>query len=290
MILTYAGRPTALHSKYEVPGIRERARAFGAALYGEEVDLYRFCREHRAAYYLHEPRAALESGPDSERYVACATRLSKQSAAFRLQFAGEASRYFEPVYRNVSYCIYRVVEPADTAVAVTESDVARARPALPQQPIYDIASFGGQALDGEWFDDGATAGVIARVEEAIALLVQGQRELDAQRLDRAFPLLDRAHALNPGLIGVNTYLGLVLALGGDYARALPYCQREVAISPDLPFAYANLGFVEGNLGHYDDAMTHLRHAIAIDPGNEGARVMLAQIEALAAQREGTTAR
>jgi tetratricopeptide (TPR) repeat protein len=280
MVSTYADRSIALQPKYEVPGIRERARAFDAALYADEAAFYRFCRDHRAEYYLHEPRAALEFGPDSERYVACATRLPKSSAAFRLQFAGTDSRYFEPLYRNVSYCVYRVRSPQDTLRTVERTAI------LPDQPIYEIGTFGDQRIDGEFFDDASTPGVIARTEEAIALLVRGQDELATRRLPNARAFFERAHAINPSLIGLNTYLGLSIAMMGDYAAALPYCERELPISPDLALAYANLGFVEGNLGRYDDARAHLTHALRLDPGNPGPQAMLDQVEAAALSVSG----
>jgi tetratricopeptide (TPR) repeat protein len=283
MVLTYAGRPVVLHSKYEVPGVRARARAFDEALYGGEVDLYRFCREHGARYYLHESRVALESGPDSERYVGRARRLRTSSAAFRLQFAGEESRYFTPLFRNMSYCVYRVAELADTILTSSSDTVAP----LPPQPLYDIARFGGQTLDQEFFDDGATAEVVASMEESIALLVRAQVEASARRYERALPLLERAHALNPSLAGVNTYLGLARAMRGDNARALEFCEREIAVSPDLSLAYANLGYVEANLGRYADARAHLERAIALEPANPGPRAMLAQVEAIERGRSAT---
>ncbi len=288
MVLTYAGRPVVLHSKYEVPGVRARARAFDEALYASEADLYRFCRVRGATYYLHESRVALEAGPDSERYVGCARRLRTSSAAFRLQFAGGESRYFRPLFRNMSYCVYRVVDPADTVaaggaapgVAEGASDAGRDAAPLPPQPIQEIARFGGQSLDAEFFDDGATAGVVAVMEEAIAFLVGAQAEIGARRYERALPLLERAHAINPSLAGVNTYMGLALAMQGDNSRALEFCEREIAVSPDLSLAYANLGFVEANLGRYEDARAHLERAIALDSTNPGPRAMLAQVEAI----------
>jgi tetratricopeptide (TPR) repeat protein len=275
MISTYADRSIVLQPKYEVPGSRERARAFDAALYAGEAAFYIFCRDHHAQYYLHEPRAALESGPDSERYVGCATRLPKSSAAFRLQFAGSESRYFEPLYRNVSYCVYRVRSPEDTLRAVERTAL------LPDQPIYEIGTFGDQRIDGDVFDDASTSGVIARTEQAIALLVAGQGELAVRRVPSARTFFERAYAINPSLIGLNTYLGLTMAMMGDYAAALPYCERELPISPDLALAYANLGFVEGNLGRYDDARAHLREALRLDPTNPGPQAMLDQVEAAA---------
>ncbi len=295
MILTYAGRPIVLQPKYEVPAIRARARAFGAALYGSESDLYRFCREHGAAYYLHEARSALESGPDSERYVGCATRLSKASAAFRLQFAGEASRFFEPLYRNLSYSVYRLAAPEDTAAATGPSsrpqlEALTPEPValpphdpLPPQPLCEIVRFGGQSLNGEFFDDRSTPRVVAEMERSIALFVAGQSQMATQLYDRARAFLEESRAINPSLPGVNTYLGLAHALAGDYRVAFPLCAQEIAVSPDLSLAYANLGFVEGNLGMYAEARAHLERAIAIEPGNQGPRAMLAQVEAAAAK-------
>jgi tetratricopeptide (TPR) repeat protein len=290
MMLAYAGRPIVLQPKYEVPGSRDRARAFDAALYGSEADLHRFCREHDARYYLHETRSALEWGPDSERYVGCAVRLPKSSAAFRLQYAGEESRYFRPLYRNASYCVYAVADTADLSRASRGSGSSldaptRAdAPTLPPQPLYEIARF-RQTLDGDFFDDGASAGMIADVERAIALFVAGQAHFRAGRYDLARRPLEEARALYPSLPGVNTYLGVAIALSGDYERALPLCREEIAVSPDLSLAYSNLGFVEANLGRYDEARAHIERAIALDPGAGGARAMLAQVEEAQRARE-----
>lgn len=102
--------------------------------------------------------------------------------------------------------------------------------------------------------------------------------MQAGRLDAAIQSLERARAINPSLIGLNTTLGLTIAMAGDFERALPYCRAELPISPDLSLTYANLGFVEGNLGLYADSKSHLSQAIAIDEDNPGLRRMLADVE------------
>ena len=273
MLLTYADRPVVLHPKYEVPGVRTRNRAFDEALYSSEEALWQFCREHRARYYVHEARFTLDSSLDSERYVGCAMRLAKSSAAFRLQFAPRSSAKFRPVYRNPAYSVFEVVDPSVAADSTSRFFADGGG------PLYDIAKFGGQTLEGDVFDDSFTAGVLADVENAIALFSLGQSQMAAGRFDLARASFGRARGLDEALPGLNTYLGLATARGGDFAAALPFCQREVEISPDLALAWRNLGWVEANLGRLDVAAAHLRRAIELEPSSTGTRAMLAEVEA-----------
>lgn len=274
-ILAYAERPVVLHPKFEVPGMRERSQSFDAALYSTEGELARFCREHRARYLVYEPRLALDAGSDSKRYVACATELSTSSAVVRLHFAAEESEWFRPVYRNLSYAVFEVRQ--EPGVVVEDwPDVGG--------PVYDIATF-GQTLDEAVFRDRATAGVLADVDRAVALFGRGQAELAAGRWDAARRSFEEARSVYPGLVGLDTSLGLSLARLGDWEGALPYCEREARNSPQLALAHMNLGFVEANLGRWDDARRDLLRAIVLEPTDPGPRAMLAQVDAVLRGRQ-----
>lgn len=286
MLLAYADRAVVLHPKFEVPGVRGRNRAFDEALYTSEEALWRFCREHSARYYVHEARLALDRGPDSERYVGCAMRLAKTSAAFRLQFAPSVSPHFRPMYRNPAYAVFEVLDPAKVAA---DSAAVGQSWADGGGPLYEITKFGGQSLEGDAFDDAFddsfTAGVLADVENAIALFSLGQSQLAAGRFPQARVTFERARTLDPVLPGLNTSLGLAIGRSGDFSAALPVCLREIEITPDLPLAWRNLGWVEANLGLLEQAAVHLRRAIELEPAGTGTRAMLAEVEAAArAQR------
>ncbi|MFN8178763.1 MAG: tetratricopeptide repeat protein [bacterium] len=298
MILAYAERPVVLHPKFEVPGVRRRCRDFDAALYGTEESLWKFCRDHGARFFVYEARLSLENGPDSERYVGCATRLAKTSAAYRLHFAPTGSPRFRPLYRNPSYAVFEVV---DVAASATVDSAAEARPSATSTtpgrasvalaspgpaswpdgggPLYEIAQFGGQPLDGDFFDDSFTLGVVENMEKAIALFSAAQAQIASRRADLARLNLERAQTFDPALPGLQTSLGLAIALGGDFAKALPLCRREVDVAPDLALAWRNLGWVEANLGRLDEARAHLGRALELDPADVGARRMLDQVNA-----------
>jgi tetratricopeptide (TPR) repeat protein len=168
--------------------------------------------------------------------------------------------------------VYEVLAPEDTAAV-------RADPPLPPLPIYDLARFGAQAPDSDSFDDRGTAGVIAELEEAVALFAEAQIRMERGQIAHAGALLDRSLELCPSLPGANTYRGIALARTGDFAGALPWCVRETVVSPDLSLAWSNLAWVEANLGLAEEARRDFAVAIDLDPGNDGARAMLAEVEA-----------
>jgi len=107
-ILTYAGRPIVLHSKFESHGIRDKVNDFLAGLYGSVEEMYETCRRWNVRYLLYTQNLALSSGPSSYRYVMNQPDLSSSSAAYAFQYTPESLSRFRLAYQDATTRIFEV--------------------------------------------------------------------------------------------------------------------------------------------------------------------------------------
>jgi tetratricopeptide (TPR) repeat protein len=265
MILAYADRSVVLQSKVENREVREQIRGFLETLYRTEEEFYRYCRENEVRYFLYEAKSALDHSGDSDRYVAEALKLRKDSPAYLFHFRPEKLKHFTLLYQNSFYRIY-AVHP--------EGKRSPSRP-LAYQPTYDLRLFGTQ--EGEFFDDSATPQVMARLAGAVDLFSRAQAFLCAGRVGEALRDMEAAAALNPGVMGLQTTLGLTLSRIGQTEEALPHLRQEVRSFPDFVLGYYNLGYVLANAGRYEEAMQQWQEGLRLDPNHAPILDGLAQV-------------
>jgi len=239
-ILAYTGRAINLHPKYEVGALREKYRTALFTLFGEDEEaLYRLLDSLETDYYLYPVRNLLDAGPEGQRYVAGLSEVSRKSLICRLHFEPDGFRRLRLVYRNRSYQIYRVIDPAGGEEVESEYVV-------PYFPVYDPALFNepGDCLDG-CFNDALTPDVMARVDYAIRTMNRAGEWLSVG--DRRMTMESIKEALTIGLPD-----------GRVYSRAADYALR---------------------LGNPDRAFAYIRMALACDPENIEFRKLLARIHA-----------
>ena len=108
-ILTDTDRPIILHPKFEAVGITEKIKDFEHLLYGDEDKFYQFCRNQGASFFLYQIDMLLARNPESIRFRTHNLSLSKKSLCYKFHFQPEALRYFDLVYTNPHYRLYKIL-------------------------------------------------------------------------------------------------------------------------------------------------------------------------------------
>jgi hypothetical protein len=118
-VLTYGGCAIVLHPKFEKPAIRDRVEAYGRALFtGTERGFRDWAEAHGAAYYVHGVGEFAQRRPEWQmRYFVNALEPPTDAAARVFEFAPEQVRFFEYVWGNRKYRVFRVISSADEASA-----------------------------------------------------------------------------------------------------------------------------------------------------------------------------
>ena len=226
-ILTDTGRAINLHPKLETAGAREKVATALFTLFGEDEEaLYRLLDAWETDYYLYAANNLLDSGPDSERYLAGISRLSRRNLIYRLHFEPDGFRRLRLVYRDRSHQIYRVLD--------NEGDeTAGAGYAPPYFPVYDPACFGPRGTGpGGVFDDAWVSSVVRRLDDAVRLMNQAGEQL--ARGDHRMALEAIHQALTIGMPD-----GQIYSRAADYllrldrpGQALAYIRQALACDPD----------------------------------------------------------
>ncbi|HEX5131024.1 MAG TPA: tetratricopeptide repeat protein [Candidatus Krumholzibacteria bacterium] len=120
----------------------------------------------------------------------------------------------------------------------------------------------------------------ARVElgdyaAALAALEPFQAQMDAGKLDRAAPAVDR---VPPTLAEALSALGMAWRGQKDLARARDYLARAVALDPREPAHLNNYGVVLAESGMLPEARAQWKRVLEIDPHNATARANLSAYE------------
>ena len=266
VILTWAERPVVLQSKAENADVRQRIQDYLAAIYGGEELLLAFCERYQVRYLVHEATTVLDTGPDSDRYMGDALQLSRENAAYRLQFAPETLTHFRLVFQSTSYRIFAISAKAQ-AVGV-----------LPPQPLFDLANFGPQT--GAFFDDSRSGPIFEKVDAAGILLQRGQARYAAQDLPGAVADLQKAAELHPGMVGVHAHLAMALIDSRQRDAAIAAAQVEPRFYPASSLSHYAIGYVAGATGSLESARKAWTAAVKLDPQNVMWREKLKQLEAM----------
>jgi hypothetical protein len=118
-LLTYANCPIVLHPKFESPGIRERVRAYGEALFKSNEEGFRAWMEpFGAPYYVYALGEFADIQPESQmRYCVNALNPPPSAAARLFEKRPEQGRYFRFLWGNAKYRVFRVITRADEQIA-----------------------------------------------------------------------------------------------------------------------------------------------------------------------------
>lgn len=118
-ILTYAGCPIVLHPKFERADIRLRVRQYAEALYrGDERDFRAFMSDVDCLVYVHSMGSFARRRPEWQmRYFVDALETSTNAPAWNFEYRPGRLRYFERVYANRKYAVYRMLSEDDERAA-----------------------------------------------------------------------------------------------------------------------------------------------------------------------------
>ncbi len=89
---------------------------------------------------------------------------------------------------------------------------------------------------------------------APAYAILGTIRLQQKKLDESSQLLEKAIAMNPGLLGARLTLGQVYALQGNAQRAREVLQEALKMAPDNPATRMNLAQLEASAGNYEKSL------------------------------------
>lgn len=132
-LLCDTGRAIVVHSKFEWEATREKVRRYEFALYRSEEDYWRWCRSVGATHVVQQTSFAVNDSDEGERYRTSTTILPEECAAAILHFTPERARYFDLLFSNPIYRVYRVrpdIRPA------TES-----HPLVPYHPHWSRTTY-----------------------------------------------------------------------------------------------------------------------------------------------------
>ncbi len=198
MLLAYAGRPIALHSMWESPGSRERARRFTLGQFGNEDDFYGLVSRWGVDYLVISAADHLDTGDESARYEADALRPGNGEVIEALCLSPEELTDFNLVFQTASFRVF--------AVGKTFAE----RPFYGDQRAYELAGSPAVASPvggySPLFDPGSPIAVEAEPAERSRLLYMALDEYN---------------------------LGATLYNGGQYDRAAPRFRHVLEEVGDL---------------------------------------------------------
>ena len=114
-ILAQTEMPILLHPKFETPGIRERVETFYENLFLKpEKDLRDWAVFLGAKYYVHSNGNFSDLNVvNSPRYMVDAIEPPADAAIHFLENEPERAEWFQPLYSNRKYRIYKIITPLD---------------------------------------------------------------------------------------------------------------------------------------------------------------------------------
>ena len=114
-ILTYGNSPIILHPKFESKDIRNRVESYGEALFRNDEEYFRnWADQYGARYYVHALGEFATIHPELQmRYFVNALNPPEDAAARVFEYAPDSATYFEFLWGNRKYRVFRVISGAD---------------------------------------------------------------------------------------------------------------------------------------------------------------------------------
>jgi tetratricopeptide (TPR) repeat protein len=155
---------------------------------------------------------------------------------------------------------------------------------------------------GDALRRGDVGGAMATAEQAVALglespdllLLAGQHRMRQGQFDRAFPVLQRAHAMAPDSVEALNGLGACLGMMGRPGEAVAMFDAAIARAPGRAYLHLHRAQALEDAGRLRAAQADLEAAVALEPENAAALGRLANLcarrgEMDAARRTATRA-
>lgn len=126
-ILAETEMPIVLHPKFETPGIRERVRQFYEHLFlKSEKELRDWAVSFGAKYYVHSNGNFSNLDiVNSPRYMVDALEPPAEASIYTLENHPEKATWFQPLYSNRRYRIFKIITPEDEDWAKRMTRLAR---------------------------------------------------------------------------------------------------------------------------------------------------------------------
>jgi tetratricopeptide (TPR) repeat protein len=237
LLLTFSGRTSV-----PLPGAVASADAarntdLARLLYQDEDTLYRDCRRLGVAYVLYSIDYLLDTSRYSPSYLAGVSRLSSDSAAFRMHFAPEALRHFTLVYENEHYRLYRVTDEPGTLFLTDHP------------PVYQRDAFDRVGADRDAFRQ--------RVLDLLLAYRQGMRARERGDIGRALEHFRWCLEQAPGYTQARIAVGTTLITARRYEDAREVLMSVIGYAPDNPLALYYTAYVHAAMGETDRAREFL---------------------------------
>jgi len=107
-LLIYTGRPVYLSPLFDRIS-SDRIEEFNTSYYKKEENFYKVCEKYKVKYFVYYIDIYLNNSFYSTRYMANKMDYSKDEVAYHMQFHPEELKYFELMYQNEVFRIYKVV-------------------------------------------------------------------------------------------------------------------------------------------------------------------------------------
>jgi hypothetical protein len=146
-IAAYGGCPVVLHPKFESPGIREKVREYGEALFtGDEAEFRDWMAAQGATVYVYSLGEFSEIQPGLQmRYMVDARDPATNAAARLFEQRPEELQHFKPEFANRKYRVFRM-RRSPVAVRLAGTLAGEARTALEQGELAAAASRAAHTL------------------------------------------------------------------------------------------------------------------------------------------------
>lgn len=125
-ILADTGMPILLHPKFESPGIRDKVRDFYTHLYLKSEREFRdWAVGHGAEIYVHAFGSLAGNDPrETPRYMVDAVEPPGHAAVYILERSPREAIWFQPLWANDRYQIFRLITDEDLEFADTLTELA----------------------------------------------------------------------------------------------------------------------------------------------------------------------
>jgi len=267
-VAVYTGRPVILHSKFESKLIRDKVKDVYASFFNSEAELYELCRRYKADLFVYQANIALEGRPMSVRYLAGATSLRTDSAAFLLHFAQDRLTLFRLIYQNPFYRVYKV----GWQTAPEKLD-------LRYEPIYDLVNFLGEGEPGEFIPDAVLGTGAASLRSSDTHRKIGDRFFLSGDYKIAGLQYERALAINQQNTMALWGLSKVLLKVGEESKAMQVLRTVLLLDPNYDATTLDIqnvdmllvmGAYELDRKQYDRAERMFKKTIQVKPDSEEA--------------------